>query len=64
MQRPLVLHLHSELLELIQLHKEVRQNQAVPTSPGVMQGQKPQQKTDIDNMWDGMVKAGGRSNVL
>ena len=43
---------------------QVRQNQSVPTSPGVMQGQKPQQKTDIDNMWDGIVKAGGRSNVL
>lgn len=43
---------------------QVRQNQSVPTSPGVMQGQKPQQKSDIDNMWDGIVKAGGRSNVL
>ena len=43
---------------------QVRQNQAVPTSPGVMQGQKPQTKSDIDNMWDGIVKAGGRSNVL
>ena len=43
---------------------QVRQNQAVPTSPGVMQGQKPQQKSEVDNMWDGIVKAGGRSNVL
>ena len=43
---------------------QVRQNQAVPTSPGVMQGQKPQAKSDIDNMWDGIIKAGGRSNVL
>ena len=43
---------------------QVRENQAVPTSPGVMQGQKPQQKSSIDNMWDGIVKAGGRSNVL
>ena len=43
---------------------QVRQNQSVPTSPGVMQGQKPQTKSDIDNMWDGIVKAGGRSNVL
>ena len=43
---------------------QVRQNQAVPTSPGVMQGQKPQAKSEIDNMWDGIVKAGGRSNVL
>ena len=43
---------------------QVRQNQAVPTSPGVMQGQKPQTKSEIDNMWDGIIKAGGRSNVL
>ena len=43
---------------------QVRQNQSVPTSPGVMQGQKPQTKSDIDNMWYGIVKAGGRSNVL
>jgi hypothetical protein len=43
---------------------QVRQNQAVPTSPGVMQGQKPQQKSEVDNMWDGIIKAGGRSNVL
>ena len=43
---------------------QVRQNQAVPTSPGVMQGQKPQTKSDIDNMWDGIVKAGSRTNVL
>ena len=43
---------------------QVRQNQAVPTSPGVMQGQKPQTKSDIDNMWDCIVKAGSRTNVL
>ena len=43
---------------------QVRQTQSVPTSPGVMQGQKPQTKSDIDTMWDGIVKAGSRSNVL
>ena len=43
---------------------QVRQNQAVPTSPGVMQGQKAETKKGIDKMWDGIVKAGGRSNVL
>ena len=43
---------------------QVRQNQAVPTSPGVMQGQKPQTKSEIDNMWDGIIKAGSRTNVL
>tara|TARA_R100000808_G_scaffold19644_1_gene42577 strand:+ start:1017 stop:1760 length:744 start_codon:yes stop_codon:yes gene_type:complete len=43
---------------------QVRQNQAVPTSPGVMQGQKAEAKNSIDKMWDGIVKAGGRSNVL
>ena len=43
---------------------QVRQNQSVPTSPGVMQGQKTQTKSDMDNMWDGIIKAGGGSNVL
>ena len=43
---------------------QVRENQSMPTSPGVMQGQKAEAKTGIDKMWDGIVKAGGRSNVL
>ena len=43
---------------------QVRENQSMPTSPGVMQGHKPETKTGIDKMWDGIVKAGGRSNVL
>ena len=43
---------------------QVRQNQAVPTSPGVMQGQKPEAKNSLDKMWDGVLKAGSRSNVL
>ena len=43
---------------------QVRQNQAVPTSPGVMQGQKPQTKSEIDNMWDRIINAGSRTNVL
>ena len=43
---------------------QVRQNQTVPTSPGVIQGQKPQMKSESDKMWDGIKKAGSRSNVL
>ena len=36
---------------------QVRQNQAVPTSPGVMQGQKPQQKPAADKAWEGIMGA-------
>ena len=36
---------------------QVRQNQAVPTSPGVMQGQKPQQKPASDKAWEGIMGA-------
>ena len=43
---------------------QVRQNQAIPTSPGVMQGQKAQPKNDAEKMWDNIVSAGSRTNVL
>ena len=43
---------------------QVRQNQAVPTSPGVMQGQKPEAKSHVDKIWDSVVSAGSRKNVL
>ena len=40
---------------------QVRQNQSVPTSPGVMQGQKPQMKSSEDKIWQGIVGAGEKS---
>ena len=43
---------------------QVRNTQNIPQSGGVLQGERPQVKDDIDSMWDGIVKAGGRSNVL
>ena len=42
----------------------VRQTQATPTPGGVLQGQQPQAKSEKDGMWDSIVSAGGRTNVL
>ena len=42
----------------------VRQTQAAPTPGGVLQGQQPQVKTEKDGMWDSIVGAGSRTNVL
>ena len=43
---------------------QVRNTQNIPQSGGILQGERPQVKNDIDSMWDGIVKAGGRTNVL
>ena len=43
---------------------QVRNTQNIPQSGGVLQGERPQVKDDIDSMWEGIVKAGGRSSVL
>ena len=42
----------------------VRQTQATPTPGGVLQGQQPQAKSEKDAMWDSIVSAGSRSDVL
>ena len=42
----------------------VRANKEAPRSAGVIQGQQPQQKSEVDGMWDRVQKAGSRSNVL
>ena len=42
----------------------VRQTQATPTPGGVLQGQQPQAKSGKDDMWDSIVGAGSRTNVL
>ena len=42
----------------------VRQTQAAPTPGGVLQGQQPQVKSGKDAMWDSIVSAGSRTNVL
>ena len=43
---------------------QIRQNQANPQAAGVLQGQQPEKKSDADQMWDQVMKAGKRSNVL
>jgi SOS response regulatory protein OraA/RecX len=44
---------------------DIRQTQENPAVGGVLQGQQPQApKTDKDSMWDTIVSAGGRTNVL
>ena len=37
---------------------QIRQNQGNPTSAGVLQGQQPARKSDIDVMWEGIKGAG------
>ena len=44
---------------------DIRNTQENPAQGGVLQGQQPQvPKTDEDAMWDGVMSAGGRTNVL
>ena len=42
----------------------IRQNQAVPQQAGILNGEKPVKKDDKDSMWDNILKAGSRANVL
>ena len=42
----------------------IRQNQAVPQQAGILSGEQPVKKDDKDSMWDGIMKAGSRANVL
>jgi len=42
----------------------VRQTQETPTPGGILQGQQPQAKSGKDEMWDSIVGAGSRTNVL
>ena len=43
---------------------QVRQNQQAPTPAGILNVEQPQRKTEADEVWDSIVKAGGRTNVL
>ena len=42
----------------------IRQNQAVPQQAGVLSGEQPVRKSEHDEMWEGIIKAGSRANVL
>tara|TARA_A100001515_G_scaffold108960_1_gene89870 strand:- start:300 stop:1019 length:720 start_codon:yes stop_codon:yes gene_type:complete len=39
---------------------KVRQNQTTPTSAGVLQGQQPVRKNDLDVMWEGIKNSGDK----
>ena len=43
---------------------QIRQNQANPTSAGVLQGQQPKRKSADDQMYDDVINAGGFGNKL
>ena len=42
----------------------IRQNQTQPQQGGVLNGQQPVKKDEKDSMWDSIMKAGSRANVL
>ena len=42
----------------------IRQNQAVPQQAGVLNGQQPVKQDEKDSMWNAIMKAGSRANVL
>ncbi len=43
---------------------QVKQTQSLPTTAGVMQGQQPETKSEMDSIWDKVMTAGRRSDVL
>jgi len=43
---------------------QIRQNQANPQPAGVLQGSQPERKNETDKMWESIVAAGSRTNVL
>ena len=43
---------------------QIRQNQQAPTPAGILSGEQPQRKSDVDNVWEQVMKAGSRKNVL
>ena len=43
---------------------QIRQNQQAPTPAGILNGEKSVRKTEKDNVWDSIVAAGSRTNVL
>ena len=42
----------------------VRENQAVPQQAGILSGEQPVRKNEQDEMWEGILRAGSRTNVL
>ena len=42
----------------------IRQNQAAPQQAGILNGEQPIKKDEKDSMWNSIMKAGSRANVL
>ena len=42
----------------------IRQNQAVPQQAGILTGEQPTRTDEKDDMWNNILKAGNRNNVL
>jgi len=42
----------------------IRQNQAVPQQAGILTGEQPIRSDEKDDMWNNIIKAGSRANVL
>jgi hypothetical protein len=42
----------------------IRQNQAVPQQAGILTGEQPIRSDEKDDMWNNIIKAGSRTNVL
>tara|TARA_R100000988_G_C3997514_1_gene166736 strand:- start:700 stop:1428 length:729 start_codon:yes stop_codon:yes gene_type:complete len=42
----------------------IRQNQSVPQQAGILNGEQPIKTNEKDEMWKGILAAGGRTNVL
>jgi len=43
---------------------QIRENQTNPQAAGVLQGSQPEKKSETDLVWDSVMNAGKRSNVL
>ena len=43
---------------------QIRENQTNPQAAGVLQGSQPEKKSETDVVWDSVMNAGRRSNVL
>jgi len=43
---------------------QIRQNQQAPTPAGILTGEQPKRTSDVDDVWNQVVKAGSRKNVL
>jgi len=43
---------------------QVRQNQQAPTPAGILAGEQPKRTSEVDDVWNQVVKAGTRSKVL